>query len=262
MTDLITCYEEVPPNLRHYWRIRHSLFSRFDEGVWINSQALYSVTPESVARKIAQHFLQCIKAKYDAAPQGQRRGKVLIVDPFAGVGGNFIQFLLAIGEYNSKYYPYLPNIHLAGIELDKSSYTALQHNIQIYTADNPNGEDNVQIYNGDFFDMEPESITLGEFDRRDIYMFLSPPWGGPQYSQRAIFDLQHDMTLYSLQDIITISRRYTSNVALYLPRNSNLKQLVPIQEIADPHKILADYLFTNGKCRALIVYLQDLAIPC
>ncbi|KMS93283.1 hypothetical protein BVRB_033040, partial [Beta vulgaris subsp. vulgaris] len=37
-----------------YWRQRHLLFSRFNEGVQMDSESFYSVTPEAIAEHIAQ----------------------------------------------------------------------------------------------------------------------------------------------------------------------------------------------------------------
>ena len=42
------------PDLRRYWRHRYEYFSRFDRGVWLDARALYSVTPEPIARHQAK----------------------------------------------------------------------------------------------------------------------------------------------------------------------------------------------------------------
>lgn len=61
-----------------YWKNRYEYFSRFDEGIEIDKEGLYSVTPESIALQIAKR----IKA-------------VKIFDGFCGVGGNAIAFARA-----------------------------------------------------------------------------------------------------------------------------------------------------------------------
>ena len=60
-----------------YWFRRYSLFSRFDEGIRMDTEAWYSVTPEEIA-----------------AHQAQRCACDVIVDAFTGCGGNAIQFAL------------------------------------------------------------------------------------------------------------------------------------------------------------------------
>ncbi|CAG2169712.1 unnamed protein product [Oppiella nova] len=39
-----------------YWHQRYDLFSRFDEGIRMDSESWYSVTPERIAQHIAQRF--------------------------------------------------------------------------------------------------------------------------------------------------------------------------------------------------------------
>ena len=60
--------------LKKYWNKRHLLWQRYDEGILMDEESWYSVTPESVARSIAERC-RC----------------ELIVDGFCGVGGNTIQ---------------------------------------------------------------------------------------------------------------------------------------------------------------------------
>ncbi|CAD7695930.1 unnamed protein product [Ostreobium quekettii] len=70
--------QAVPRRLFKYWLQRYCLFSRYDEGVQMDSEGWYSATPEVVA---AHQARAC-------------RGD-LIVDAFTGVGGNAIQFAAA-----------------------------------------------------------------------------------------------------------------------------------------------------------------------
>ncbi|ETE64945.1 Trimethylguanosine synthase, partial [Ophiophagus hannah] len=70
------------PELTKYWAQRYRLFSRFDEGIQLDREGWFSVTPE----KIAQHIADRVKLSFDSD---------IIVDAFCGVGGNAIQFALA-----------------------------------------------------------------------------------------------------------------------------------------------------------------------
>lgn len=58
-------------NLR-YWHQRYRLFSRYDEGVWMDREAWYSVTPEGIARHLAR-FIQ------------SKCPRATIIDAFCGV---------------------------------------------------------------------------------------------------------------------------------------------------------------------------------
>ncbi|VDP82267.1 unnamed protein product [Schistosoma mattheei] len=61
--------------LPKYWKRRYDLFERFDEGVQLDEESWYSITPEAIARH-----------------QAKTCSCDLLVDAFAGVGGNTIQF--------------------------------------------------------------------------------------------------------------------------------------------------------------------------
>lgn len=58
-----------------YWCQRYLLFSRFDDGIKMDEEGWFSVTPEPIARH-----------------QASRCGSGTVIDCFTGVGGNSIQF--------------------------------------------------------------------------------------------------------------------------------------------------------------------------
>ena len=60
---------------KKFWHQRYSLFSRFDEGIVLDEESWYSVTPENIAKHIAE------RCRCD-----------VIIDAFCGAGGNSIQF--------------------------------------------------------------------------------------------------------------------------------------------------------------------------
>lgn len=67
-------YPHVP---NKYWGQRYRYFSKYDDGVALDTEGWYSVTPEAIARHIAERV--CCD---------------VVVDPFVGCGGNAIQFAL------------------------------------------------------------------------------------------------------------------------------------------------------------------------
>ncbi|XP_061715498.1 trimethylguanosine synthase-like isoform X2 [Cydia pomonella] len=69
------------PTIWKYWKKRKYLFTRFDEGIKLDNESWYSVTPEPIARMIAE------RRQYD-----------YIMDPFCGAGGNTIQFAKTCGK--------------------------------------------------------------------------------------------------------------------------------------------------------------------
>lgn len=64
-----------------YWYQRYRLFSRFDDGVLMDSEGWYSVTPERIAEHTAERLVRGKKGAW-------------VMDAFVGPGGNAIQFAL------------------------------------------------------------------------------------------------------------------------------------------------------------------------
>lgn len=76
-----TTNPNISPKLQKYYKKRHILFSKYDDGIRIDEDSWFSVTPEKVAEQIALNY----------------KGKV-ILEGCCGVGGNAIQF----AKYGSK----------------------------------------------------------------------------------------------------------------------------------------------------------------
>ena len=86
-------------------------------------------------------------------------------------------------------------------------------------------------------------------------IFLSPPWGGPEYISVDSFDLGAVFVSgKSLLDILRDALALTPNVAFFLPRNSNLQ---PILDTIDVHfEVERNYL--NGKLKSITLYFGQL----
>jgi len=103
-------------SVQKYWNKRFEHFSRFDEGIKIDKEGLYSVTPEKIALEIAD----LVKGE-------------TIVDAFGGVGGNAIAFARKGKEVYC-------------IELNKERKLFIENNTKVYGV-----EALVQTVQGDFF---------------------------------------------------------------------------------------------------------------
>lgn len=68
-------FKEFSADIGKYWCQRYLLFSRYDDGIKMDEEGWFSVTPEPLARHHAE-----------------RCGSGIIIDCFTGVGGNSIQF--------------------------------------------------------------------------------------------------------------------------------------------------------------------------
>ncbi|CAN6482265.1 unnamed protein product [Victoria cruziana] len=111
---------EISPLIEKYWTQRFNLFSRYNEGIKLDEEGWYSVTPETIASSQA-------KTCRDA----------LVIDCFSGVGGNAIQFAKS-------------GCHVLAIDLDPRKVELSQHNANIYEV----GE-YVDFIIGDFFHLAP-----------------------------------------------------------------------------------------------------------
>ncbi|KAK9237587.1 RNA cap guanine-N2 methyltransferase-domain-containing protein [Lipomyces kononenkoae] len=216
----------MPDGLYRYWKQRFSLFSKFSEGIWMDERSWYSVTPEIIAKNIADHIYNSCRPS-------------VVLDAFCGAGGNTIQFALLVDK-------------VIAIEKDPVTLRCARHNAEIYGV-----ADKIEFIEGDFFELAPKMEA-------DV-VFLSPPWGGPQYLFQEVFDL-HAMEPYDLTTIVSASRPISPHIAVYLPRNSNIEQLgEPLKEYDgqddDDAAILISYLHVRGKCKAICAYYGALAVP-
>ena len=202
-------YETLPENCMKYWKKRYEIFAKVDEGVYMTAELWYSVTPEDVAiftAKLVKWLLP--EAKH-------------ILDVCCGGGGNAIQF----GKLFDS---------VGAIDINRNNLYCTTHNAGIYDV-----EDKVWTFEGDWREMAPigdnvplrtdwipsnilakRSTGLNPFD----CAFLSPPWGGPLYTQTKTFDLSK-MSPFSLRELAMQMKRYADNYMMFLPKNSNLQQL-------------------------------------
>ena len=104
------------PILKKYWAQRYRLFSKFDNGIKLDTESWFSVTPEKIAKHIAS-----------------RCKKKVVIDAFCGVGGNTIQFARCC-----------PKVY--AIDIDPEKIAMAQHNARIYGV-----EDKIEFFEGDFF---------------------------------------------------------------------------------------------------------------
>ena len=86
--------------IHHHFR--YNLFSRFDDGVELDVESWFSVTPEAIAQHIAE------RCRCD-----------VIIDAFCGVGGNAIQFAQTCN-------------HVIAIDIDPEKIRLARHNAKIY----------------------------------------------------------------------------------------------------------------------------------
>ncbi|KAJ9640761.1 putative diacylglycerol O-acyltransferase tgs1 [Knufia peltigerae] len=242
--------EEVPWDLQKYWHQGYSIFSKYDDGIWMTDDAWFGVTHESVAKYVAYLQLQSRSNKGSTIAKhvSEATNRSIIVDAFCGVGGNTIAFALS-GKFKRVY----------AIEKDAATLACAKHNAEIYGV-----ADKITWFHGDCFEIlgamegrtektvDALKAIVGQFG----LIFASPPWGGPSYRNAEVFDLE-SMEPYTFSHLYKSFQRVTSNVVLYLPRTSDLRQVANV--VQEDKKVQVVHYCTNGTSRALCTYLGDWA---
>ena len=194
--------------MEKYWVQRLMLFSRFGDGVRMDREGWFSVTPEVLAAHIAE------RCRCD-----------VVVDAFAGVGGNAIQFAFTCER-------------VIAIDLDADRLALARHNAQVYGV-----ADRIEFVHGDFLALAPRL-------RADV-VFLSPPWGGPEYADADAFDI--DNMGGSTAPPSSTPRSPAANTAYYLAAQHALRPGRRARARARlPARARAHFL--NGHEKAVMAY--------
>ncbi|KAL7641370.1 UNVERIFIED_CONTAM: hypothetical protein RMT77_008509 [Armadillidium vulgare] len=153
-----------------------------------------------------------------------------VVDAFCGAGSNTIQLALTCN-------------HVIAIDIDPKVIEIARHNAHVYGV-----EDRIKFIQGDFF-------QLASSLKADAVM-LSPPWGGVNYDKETydVFTLGGTMNCKLL---IETARKVSEDIALYLPKSSNLLQVI---ELAGANgKVDIEFHYISTKKKAITAYYGSLA---
>nr|XP_024661761.1 trimethylguanosine synthase isoform X3 [Maylandia zebra] len=208
------------PQLAKYWAQRYRLFSRFDEGIRLDREGWFSVTPE----RIAEHIALRVEHSFSASQ--------LVIDAFCGVGGNAIQFALT-GK------------RVLAVDIDPVRLDMARHNAAVYSV-----ADRIDFIQGDFLQLAPHLHA-------DV-VFLSPPWGGPDYLTAEVFDIRTMMEPDGFE-IFRLAKLISDNIVYFLPRNVDMDQ---VASLAGPGgKVEVEQNFLNNKLKTVTAYFGSLISP-
>ncbi|RXG67604.1 Trimethylguanosine synthase [Armadillidium vulgare] len=121
-----------------------------------------------------------------------------------------------------------------------------RHNAHVYGV-----ADRIEFIQGDFFQLAPSL-------KADAVL-LSPPWGGVDYNSdhyNMVFNFGEEKKMdgKSLFDIV---RKISENIALYVPKSSNLLQII---ELAGPNgKVDIEFNKFSDKIKSITAYYGFLA---
>ncbi|CAE6458976.1 unnamed protein product [Rhizoctonia solani] len=225
--------KSVPQHLKKYFAQRHRFFSLYDEGCLLDEEGWYSVTPEKIALQIAE---RC------------RCGTV--IDAFCGVGGNAIAFAQTCER-------------VIALDISPTRLAIARHNAEIYGV-----ADRIEFILGDYVSLAGSLASLG---RRVDVVFLSPPWGGPSYisgstetgpatdskdAHSSVYTLDNLLPI-SGAELFTISHKISRNIAMYLPRNTDVGEIGALAPPGENVEIEEEWM--GSKLKALTCYFGGLA---
>lgn len=133
---------------------------------------------------------------------------------------------------------------MIAIDIDPKKIEMARHNATIYGV-----QDKIEFIVGSYFD-------LVEGLKADV-VFLSPPWGGPDYMRKdSVYDLEESLQPVAASKLMQETRKITKDIAVYLPRNSNSKQLALLAGPGNAVEIEQNFL--DRKLIALTAYYGSL----
>ena len=150
---------EMPPQLVKYWHQRYSLFRKWDQGIVLDQ-----------GQQINVEGWYSVTPEAIAVYLAQRLACDTIIDAFCGVGGNAIQFAKTCKR-------------VIAIDIDPVRLACARQNARVYQV-----EEKITFVLGDFTQLAP---TL----KADV-VFLSPPWGGPDYLNLPSYDINTMMPIH------------------------------------------------------------------
>ena len=89
-------------------------------------------------------------------------------------------------------------------------------------------------------------------------MFLSPPWGGPEYLSKPRYNLQEMGRSMDGFKVFSIAKSVTPNLAFFVPKNTNLQQLQQLLGTAGG-KVDVDKIAMNKKTKVMTAYYGKFA---
>ena len=203
-----------------YYAQRYLIFSRYNQGIWMDTECWYSVTPELIAKDVAKW----IKLRLSNTTINRN---IKLLDLFGGGGGDDIQCALV-------------GIDVTTIDIDPIKLKIIQHNANIYNV-------KVNTILGDSYNTDSEI-----FNQKYDVMLASPPWGGIEYQNQTLTKISefspkfYNSWKYFIENI-------SPNTVVYLPKNVNVNE---IKCLNVPYEVVTYYY--NGRSKMICVYTGQL----
>jgi len=129
------------------------------------------------------------------------------------------------------------------VDIDPNKIQLARHNAKVYGV-----ADRIQFIVGDFFELAP-SLKAN-------VVYMSPPWGGVEYLSEDIYNVSALGGCMEAKKLMDAARIITSNIVLYLPRTSNLYQVIELAGAGGSVDIESNMM--GRKKKAITAYYGDL----
>lgn len=215
--------------MRKYWAQRQKLFSKYDEGIVLTKELWFSVTPENIAKYIAEF----IGSKFET--------KFQILDTFCGGGGNIVQLLN------------LKECKVYGVDINETHLQCTKSNAIVYHG-SEDVKNRLKLMKIDWNCLDEETDEESVKNIRELKkmnmdcVFGSPPWGGPEYIKSDVYDLETMLQPCGLSKHLKDMKQFSKNVCLFLPKNSDLEQVKLATAVNGYSKVKVIHL-ENGDAR-------------
>ncbi|KAH8740100.1 methylase [Cryptosporidium ryanae] len=241
------------------------VFQRYDEGIILDEDAIMDATPEILAQHIARRLRCCTVLDACSGVGGNTIAFSQHCKFVVSVEKSNSRSM--INKHNSQIYglygstPNLKNVNTANYHFDPSLIREMgspelhfnkkhvisnDYNLHMYFDPNSN----IVFINGNIMEFcswysikiqENESIQINNncFTKLNEvfrgfktfeWAFASPPWGGYSYNYYREFSLDSCKSL-NYKDLLIRISSIADNVALFLPRNSNITEFIAFMSI-------------------------------
>lgn len=213
--------------MQKYWKFKHNLFSKINSSpIYMTHELWFSVTPEMIAIFLARFIKACL-------PNATK-----VMDVFCGGGGNTIQL--------AKVFP-----KVYGVDFSLEHLYCTYQNAKAYDV-----VDRMWLKHGSW----PDMVAKGRITKLGLdCVFGSPPWGGPQYLSQDEYDLENSLQPTGITEMLRGMLTVSQNVIMFLPKNSNLKQLAratrKVQGVNAKCKVV--YVKQNGFMKGILCMWGD-----
>uniref|UniRef100_A0A061RDW6 Trimethylguanosine synthase n=1 Tax=Tetraselmis sp. GSL018 TaxID=582737 RepID=A0A061RDW6_9CHLO len=221
--------------MKKYWYQRFSLFSRFNDGIRMDEEAWYSVTPEAIANH-----------------QASRCACGVAVDAFAGAGGNSIALARTCG-------------HVVAVDTSEQRLRLAKANAMVYGRAGA-----IDFVCADFLRLAPhlwaDAVFLSppwggpSYSSHDTFS-LEPDLGGMGIGLGEL--LEHALGIVARRkDRASQSEHGNAGIGCFLPRNTDVEQLQGIAKRQfQSQEFELEQNLLNGKIKGLTLYCGSFCDP-